>query len=186
MNSIKRILAALMCLIFIISLCSCARKQTGSQEQTTTEAPFLEEYQQYIDNLVDNEEKVYTDYSLDADFSDDKIIIIVKHYYSMSFKEYSVSDFLPVKLESVEDLTYETGLMVKAKMTGKNYWMGDGSCITPENNQSNVYTYNQMLGLTLAEPGKENVLTAIEILQEREEFKMVTVSKIMYPADKEP
>ena len=175
MNSIKRILAALMCLIFIISLCSCARKQTGSQEQTTTEAPFLEEYQQYIDNLVDNEEKVYSSATMEDKFQEDKIIIVVKHYYSMQFKEYSETDFLPVKVSEVEDLTYGTGKKVKAKMTGKNYWTDDGRCITPEKNHSKVDTFNQILLITLAEPGKENVLAAIEILEDFDEFLSVSV-----------
>jgi hypothetical protein len=175
MNIIKRIFAALMCLIFIISLCSCARKQAGSQEQTTTEVQFLEEYQQYIDNLVDDEEKVYSSATMEDKFQEDKIKIVVKHYYSMQFKEYSETDFLPVKVSEVKDLTYGTGKKVKAKMTGQNHWTVDGRCITPEKNDSKVDTFNQILLITLAEPGKENVLAAIEILEDFDEFYNVSV-----------
>ena len=175
MMIVKKILAIYLCLIFVILLCSCAQKRS---EPSTTEALFLEEYQQYVDKLVNNEEKVYSQATLEDKFADNKIIIVVKHYYSLKFKEYKPSDFLPVKVADVEDLTYGTGQMVKAKMTGKNYYRNDGSCVTPEENNSKVYTFNQMLVITLAEPGKENVLAAIEILEEFDEFKSVSVDGV--------
>ena len=175
MNVIKRLLTVYLGFIIAISLCSCAQMRS---ETETTEVPFLEEYQQYVDNLVDDEEKVYSQATLEDKFADNTIIIVVKHYYSLKFKEYKPSDFLPVKVADVEDITYGTGQMVKAKMTGKNYYRDDGSYITPEKNNSNVYTFNQILIITLSESGKENVLAAIEVLEEFDEFMSVSVDGV--------
>ena len=64
--------------------------------------------------LVD-EEKVYSNATIDGDFADDKVIVVMKHSESMKFKNYTVSDFKLNNAKSVKDLSYETGQMVKAK-----------------------------------------------------------------------
>ncbi len=126
--------------------------------------------------LVD-EEKIYCKATIDDDFEDDKVIVVLKHSESMEFKDYSVSDFPQVQATAVNNLTYETGQMVKSKVQKSDIVMRDGTTYKCDN-EINVDTYNQIITIELAETGKEKVLEAVKQLEQLDSIKYVGPSYI--------
>lgn len=95
--------------------------------------------------------------SLDSykdNYDDDTVIVVLTQAKSLEFKSYSVEDFSSVELSAVENLMAYTAEQIEAAKEGVYK-------IAAEN-------YRQILLLTLANPGKENVLAAVEELEKIE------------------
>lgn len=92
------------------------------------------------------DEKVYFTGTIDDITVDDKLWVTILHEHSGLDKQFSQADFPGVE---ITDIRYVTSL----KDPNKDY------------PYLNVNEYRQLLVLTLAEPGKENVLEAIRTLE---------------------
>lgn len=132
-----------------------------------------------------DEEKIYSNATIDDDFADDKVIVVMKHNISMEFKSYTVSDFAEINAEGINDLTYAVGLQVKAKTEKVNIVTNEGVIVNSDNN-SNVDTYNQIITIELKEKGKQNVLNAIKTLEENDDIMYVGPDYIYRLASTEP
>lgn len=117
-----------------------------------------------IIQAAEKEEKIYTDVDINDDFSDDKVVIVIFHEYSGLDKEWHIEDFPGVDIESID---YVTSL----KDPNKEY------------PYLNYESYNQILALNLANPGKENVINAIKVLEENPVVKSAEPNYIFYIDD---
>lgn len=59
------------------------------------------------------EEKIYCDATLDDDFEDDSVIVMLKNDVSLELDDYDKYDFSEVNAEKVEDLTSYTVESIK-------------------------------------------------------------------------
>jgi len=96
--------------------------------------------------------------SLDEDFEDNKIVIVLKHKYSMINNEISSEHFNGIfdnaSIESIRDLTY----------------IGEANLLEETN-------FHQILELTLIEKSKENILL---IIAELEKLTMILSAEPQY------
>lgn len=132
------------------------------------------------------EEKIYCKATLEDDFADNRVIVVITHEASMGFKTYTTSDFAEVNVKTVSDLTTATANMVQAKVSGTDVVMTNGVTVKSDN-KVKVDTYNQIITLELQETGKENVLAAIKELEKRSDVKYAGPDYILsisaYPND---
>ena len=102
-----------------------------------------------LDDIVDDEDKYYCPATLDDDFSDDCVIVGMKKAYSQVNKYYP-DDYFGSLFYKVEDISYVEG------DTGNNPLV-------------NYEGFHQILKLYLVTPGKESVLSAIRLLEQRDD-----------------
>lgn len=93
------------------------------------------------------EEKVYSSYTLEDNFKDDSVIVVIFHKDSALDREFFKEDFPGV---DIDEIVYLSSL----KDPNKEYPM------------INLNKYHQILELKLTTPGKSNVLEAIKVLEE--------------------
>lgn len=105
------------------------------------------------------EEKTYYNGTIEDNFSDDKIIIVLSKKETNKYKDYTISDFPEIDCQSVIDLTSNYNELLKN--SNNNY--NDQTLI-------NYEKFNRILCLELNQKSKENVLLGIKELEKREEI----------------
>ena len=105
------------------------------------------------------EEKTYYNGTIEDNFSDDKIIIVLSKEETNKYKDYTISDFPEIDCQSVIDLTSNYNELLKN--SNNNY--NDQTLI-------NYEKFNRILCLELNQKSKENVLLGIKELEKREEI----------------
>lgn len=106
------------------------------------------------------EEKRYSNATMDDDFADDRILVTIQNDYSLAFHTYTPEDFPEIKCVKVEELTsgeYEKAIVEGNPLPDDHPWK----------DQIDIHKYHQILCITLKNPGKKNVLKAIEKLEKR-------------------
>ena len=98
------------------------------------------------DNEVLYEETIYCDITLENEFDDDSVIVVMDKYTSGINKQYPKAFFGDIGIKSIKDLT---------KITGK---VEDKKYLDTEN-------FRQILQIQLLEKSKENVLSVIKKLE---------------------
>ena len=118
------------------------------------------------------ETKIYSDATIDGDFADDKVIVVLSHRESMRAAEYSLHDFSEIDIAEIEDLSQPVKKVLQKEETiySEN---GDNIIIRDD--------FQSILCLTLRTPGKENVLNAIKTLEQREEIISAEPDYVLYP-----
>ncbi len=96
-------------------------------------------------------EKIYCQATIDDNFAEDRVLLVLQKGEQIVFRDYTVSDFSSVNCVSVEELT-----------SGRTQKVRDGV-------QGVDGNYNRILKLSLAKKSKQNVLKAMEILMQRED-----------------
>lgn len=109
-----------------------------------------------------NGEVLVCDATLADDFLDDSIIVVLKN------------DFKEINCINVEDLTENSIDILQKQITAEQ--TGDWSLL-PKHKENNmlidVDSFNRILCLTIGNPGKKNVLTAIKELEKRSDVYSV-------------
>jgi len=121
-----------------------------------------------------NGEVLVCDATLADDFLDDSIIVVLKNDFSLISKTYLCNDFKEINCINVEDLTENSIDILQKQITAEQ--TGDWSLLSKhkENNMLiDVDSFNRILCLTIGNPGKENVLTAIKELEKRNDVYSV-------------
>lgn len=122
-------------------------------------------------SVLDDENLIITDISIDDDFSDDVVIIVLKHSVSLEFITYTIDDFNEIDCIKVEDLTEYTTKIVKEEIEANK--TGDYSKLNErisKNMLVNIDMFHRILCLYLSVPGKENVINAIRKLEQRNDI----------------
>ncbi len=100
-----------------------------------------------------------------ADYADDRVLVVLDNATSLLFNEYTPSDFSMINCKAVTNITQPTTNMVKAQI--------ENSATAATETTMNIDTYEQILCLELNESGKEKVASAIKILSNIDGVKYV-------------
>lgn len=129
-------------------------------------------------NYGNADEKVLCNATLEDDFADDVVLVVLNKKAStaldtsrssVSLKSYNLTDFAEVKPISVNDLTIHTTEQLNEKLATiepKNRGELGGS-ISASDFMVDVQKFNRILKLELEEKSKENVLDVIKQLEKR-------------------
>ena len=114
------------------------------------------------------EEKVYCTATLEDDFAEDSVLVMMTNKASLELKMHTPADFPEVRCIAVNDLSSYTRKVAQVKLSGghaSELGLDDLSRAQSVLNNFNPKTFHLTYCLVLKNPGKENVLKAIEALQ---------------------
>ena len=118
------------------------------------------------------EDKIFDTATLNDDFVDNHIIVILNNVESLKFKDYTSSDFPEIACKSVRNLSTAAAARVQAKLRKEQSTTTDiGAAFLNKNVKTE--TFKTILCLELETPGKANVLQAIESLKQRKDIYYV-------------
>lgn len=122
--------------------------------------------QNKIDEIQEQEKKIYSSVTLEDEFADDIISVVLAKSATQSFKTYTEKDFPEIHNIHVEEITASTSELVKTqlnleKMSRNNF--------DAKQMRFNTETYRRILHITLQDKGKANVLRAIKQLEKRDD-----------------
>ena len=116
----------------------------------------------------DVEKLIVCDATLNDDFLDNSVIIVLKNNISLQFNKYNCDDFNEINCTKVDDLTKYSVELLKNQIIAER--TGDWSKIQKHKDTNmliDANTFHRILCLTISNPGKENVLKAIRKLEKR-------------------
>jgi len=110
------------------------------------------------------EEKVTCTATLDDEFADNRVLVVLNNKTSLEFKTYTASDFSEIGCKNVKDLTAPMTEKIKAAVEEEKAAKTRGF---PENaqNSASIQKFNRVICLELEEPSKENMLRTIKQLE---------------------
>lgn len=108
------------------------------------------------------EEKIYSNATLDDEFADNRVLVVMSNQASLQFNQYDAEDFDEINCKSASNLSTATEAKLKASATQS---ISSNTRSNGINNKNDAY--NQVLCLELENTGKENVLQAIQKLRKR-------------------
>ena len=153
----KNVLLLLMLLMIVLSI-SLLSSVYGYQESI------------YEEDLTD--ETIYSTATLDDNFSDDRVIVVLTRRASRDLREFTTSEFAEMRFSYVRCLTPGMDL-VREQFLAKESERDD-SYYYDESWSIDLNLFRRTLVLTLAEPSKENVLKAVSLLETREDIMSVS------------
>ena len=157
MRNLKIILSTLFIFIFVFSLCLVV-----------------------VDNNIDEvnadyiDEKIYQEIDVNADFSENTIIVILTKQETLKFKNYKAADFSNISCLMVTNLMKETEEFVKNQ---KSKDESNNVDLVNHNNSKTVIdleNYRGMLKLTVENKGKEHIIECIQELMKMPEIKIAS------------
>ena len=114
-------------------------------------------------NQKEDNKRQHIQYSVQDDFADNEILVVLNNEESLLFKEYSKKDFKNIGVLKIEDLT-----KIYTKEKVYNTYIQN-----PLENQKYIQNFNKILKLTLNQNNKQNVLNKIEIINKFDFVKSV-------------
>lgn len=115
---------------------------------------------QIIENDTVTEEKTYCTATLDDDFADDCVIIVIDHANSIVDRVFTASDFPGIDVKEITYLTSPiTPLFEESETEEEAQEKAETLALT------NVEEFNHIISIDLNVTGKEKVLEAIEVLE---------------------
>lgn len=184
----------LLSLILIFSLLPNAFAFTTSATDFETETTIADK-------------KILSDATIDDDFADNALLIVLNKDATRKFKTYTKADFAGINVAKVDNLTASTAEIVKAKIASDtaikqtdkitidklspsidiyddtketNKSSNDEVTVAEKMTEKDVDTFRSILYIELAEKGKENVLAAIKKLETNEDFLYVGPDHYVY------
>lgn len=151
----KRTICFLLIIVLVLAVCSTGcglslENTDGKKEET----------------------KVFDTATVEDNFMDNRVMVVLTHEASMEFKSYSAADFPEIACKSVKNLSTATAEKVQAKLRGEIPKDLDVNAAFMYRNVK-VDTFKTILSLELENPGKENVLKAVRALEKREDVYYV-------------
>lgn len=141
---------------------------------------------------VSAEKNVPTDASATKrDFTDSEVLVAMTHEESLKFTKYTAADFAEIGCASVKDLSSAAAEKVQKVLRGEKL-AEDSIGAAFMNKNINVDTFHAILSLKLAEPGKDNVLRAVALLNQREDVYIaepnyiIQMDRMIVPAEPIP
>ena len=137
-----------------------------------------------------SEEKVYCNATLEDDFADDRVVVLLSNKASTSLHTYTKADFAGIGCTEVQNLTQYTTAQVNAKLRGETAELqktAEPNVITfAEFSKVDTENFHQILCLTLETPGKQNVLDAIAALMKHPDVIAAEPDYTVYAATVTP
>ena len=117
------------------------------------------------DSVTLKDEKLVSTATLEDDFADDRVIVLLSNAASTSLRTYTTADFSEFGCSDVNNLTKYTTELVNAKLRGDNSvaqraatTAGEQNAIVPQGfHDVNTSEFHQALCLTLEEKGKRYI-----------------------------
>jgi len=106
-------------------------------------------------------EKVYTNLTLEQDFSDETILVVLNKTATFSFKTYTAEDFSEIGNVYVEEITAGSSQIVRQQRETNVSRQGHSVKVSDD--------YRRILKLTLQDKGKENIIDAVRKLERRDD-----------------
>lgn len=119
------------------------------------------------ENNVFVEEEIISNVTLEDEFADNRVMVVMSNEVSLQFNQYDAGDFSEINCNRVSNLS--TATEAKVKSASANASITSVSKATNSKHDIDISDYNQVLCLELKDAGKENVLQAIQKLQKRED-----------------
>ena len=130
-------------------------------------------------------EKTYCTATVDGDFRDDHVIVTFDRATSRKLLDYSPEDFPEIDCVAVSELMPYTKAQLKEMVAidevtpyERRYNKNDGNYYSQLDIEFD--NYYQGILITLANPGKQNVLDAIKLLEKREDVISATPDGFIY------
>ena len=101
---------------------------------------------------------------INFDYVDDHVIVVLNNEASLKFEELETINFNNVECKNIRELTFFDTLEVKRAVDEITKYVTTGNGELPISNVD-ISNYNRILCLELKNPGKSNVIKAIEILK---------------------
>jgi len=159
--------AALAALLIAALFCGC----TGNGMDKNTSPKLIDGVSESAEDDGYVEEKKYSDATLEDDFADDSVVVILTKAETFKFKTYTPKDFPGINCLLVTDST-EFGMeIVKQQLEAEK--TGNWSKLQDRINNGmlmDVDSFRRILDLHLAVKSKENVLKAIKLLEKRNDI----------------
>lgn len=114
--------------------------------------------------VTSTEEKVTANVSLDDQFADDRVMVVLSHESSFLFKDYSVSTFSDLDCCAVLDLSFNAEERVKAKYDAISAAVASKSFDSLTFETSDMDVFNKVLCIKLNKAGKQHVIDVINEL----------------------
>jgi subtilisin family serine protease len=122
-----------------------------------------------------SDEKIFSNATLEGDFTDDIVILTMTRQASLDLRRYEINDFPEVRLREVRSLSTSVEANVRVQLLERQIEKQNSTNSTQHESTRdrswdvNVEEFRQIISLTLREPGKEKVLNAIKILERRDD-----------------
>ena len=117
---------------------------------------------------ISADEKVYSHVSIDDQFTDDGIFVVLSNKASLNFNQFHSKDFSEIDCVAVTEYSSASGKKIHAQVEALSEAKASGKELCSVDIKK-IQTFNQVLYLKLANPGKKNVLDAIDKLMLRED-----------------
>jgi len=119
-----------------------------------------------------HDEKVLSTATLDDEFCDRNISVVLTRRASLRFRTYTVRDFPEIRLLSVEHLSARHERNIENQLIEMQEQTRVQSRVLTESvsigvHDQQIESFRQILRLTLLEPSRENILHAISLLEQR-------------------
>ena len=121
-----------------------------------------------LDSKISTDAKVYSKATLEDQFADDGVLVVLSNKASLQFQEFKSSDFSEIGCLAVTDYSSASGKKVQAQVEALSEAKASPNELRSVDT-TKIHTFNQVLYLELANPGKKNVLDAIDKLMLRED-----------------
>lgn len=111
--------------------------------------------------------------TINQDFEDDKVIVCLNNTASLECISSGCPNFTEISYKNIVNLTSSTTALMEVKLneakTTSLQAAGTNTTISSNNISIKEKDFNQILCITLAEPGKANVIRAIKALESRDD-----------------
>ena len=120
------------------------------------------------------EERILSKATLDDDFTDDKVLVIMNKQETDKFRSYACRDFTNVNIREVRNLT-ETSSIALREQKEQFAENGINPIDVPDTSEQRAMQiddndFRTILSLQLQEPSKQNVLNTIKELEKRDDI----------------
>ena len=116
------------------------------------------------------EQKIYSDATVDDAFADNSILVVLSNEASLDNLGTEKLNFTESNLKNVRDLTSSRGKQIKAMVDERNNASLAERMFTRDPNADEIAEYHQVVCIELKERGKDKVLEAIKLLEQRKEY----------------
>ncbi|MBQ8894720.1 MAG: hypothetical protein IJ043_09990 [Clostridia bacterium] len=105
----KRVLSILLSVV--MSLCFMEVSAYAEESQVTTKSD-----PEQIEKAFQNDETVFSSYTLEDEFEDDVVLVTFKKAYSVSSEEYIEELLALVDCTKMEDVFYSSGILIREQI----------------------------------------------------------------------
>ncbi|MCL2488070.1 MAG: S8 family serine peptidase [Oscillospiraceae bacterium] len=134
------------------------------------------------------DEKKYCEATLESDFADDIVLVVINRSTSRKTLTFTRHDFQNLQIESVKSLTPHTENMFRQRTADiEDFSINtDGFQKEEAEDLLNYEDFRQILEIKLDNPGKENVLMAVRELEKLDYIESAGPSYYRYPQSTTP